>query len=122
MIGATIIDLRKNKNLSQAELAQALGISRSALSLYEINKREPDYNILCNIAKYFGVSTDYLLGLEDTAQSIPQSSDPDESLAKFMSDYDRLNDNGKAYIKDQMGYALSKEIFTEKDTDERKKA
>jgi transcriptional regulator with XRE-family HTH domain len=80
MIGASILNLRKSKNLSQAELAQALGISRSALSLYEIGKREPDFKLLCNIANYFDVSTDYLLGIssQDTASGSASPLSPEE--------------------------------------------
>lgn len=65
MFGTRIVELRKNKGLTQAELATSLGISRSALSLYEIEKREPDITTLKKIASLFGVSSDYLLGLSD---------------------------------------------------------
>ena len=121
MYGTRIAAERERLGLTQAELADKVNVSQKSISKYERGDRQPNFETITKLANVFGVSIDYLLGREG-AQSIPQSSDPDESLAKFMSDYDRLNDNGKAYIKDQMGYALSKEIFTEKDTDERKKA
>ena len=121
MYGTRIATERERLGLTQAELADKVNVSQKSISKYERGDRQPNFETITKLANVFGVSIDYLLGREG-AQSIPQSSDPDESLAKFMSDYDRLNDNGKAYIKDQMGYALSKEIFTEKDTDERKKA
>lgn len=62
MFGKRIVSLRKEKGLTQSELANRIGISRSALSLYEIEKREPDTGTLLELANYFGVSTDYLLG------------------------------------------------------------
>lgn len=65
MFGTRIVTLRKERGLTQSQLAQELGISRSSLSLYEIEKREPDTETLFKISNYFGVSTDYLLGLED---------------------------------------------------------
>lgn len=54
--------LRKSKKLTQVELAKILGISRGALSMYEIGQREPDFATLKRIADFFNVSADYLLG------------------------------------------------------------
>ena len=65
MFGSRIVELRKIKEMTQHQLADALGISRSALSLYEIEKREPDLTTLNKLANYFNVSTDYLLGKTD---------------------------------------------------------
>jgi transcriptional regulator with XRE-family HTH domain len=59
--------LRVEKNLTQKDLARVLGLcSKSAITNYESNDREPDYEMLTKIAKYFDVSTDYLLGVQDT--------------------------------------------------------
>lgn len=60
--GDNIQKLRNSKNMSQQELADAIGIGRSTLANYEQNKREPNFNTLESIAKYFNVSTDYILG------------------------------------------------------------
>ena len=57
--------LRKERELSQKEVANILGITISAYSNYEQGIREPSYDILIKIAKLYDVSTDYLLGLED---------------------------------------------------------
>lgn len=56
-----LTELREQRNMSQQDLAKALGISRSSLSMYEVGQREPDHTILKRIAKFFGVTTDYLL-------------------------------------------------------------
>lgn len=58
-------ELRKIKNVSQKEVAKAVGITLSAYSNYEQGLRQPSYDILKNLCKYFDVSADYLLGLED---------------------------------------------------------
>jgi transcriptional regulator with XRE-family HTH domain len=56
--------LREEKNLTQKDLAQILGLSsKSTITNYEKNDREPDYETLTKIAKYFEVSADYFLGL-----------------------------------------------------------
>lgn len=54
--------LRSEKNMSQLELADALGISKSAINMYERGERQPKFEILEQIADYFNVDMDYLLG------------------------------------------------------------
>ena len=63
MLGARIAALRREANLSQAELARRLKISPSAMGMYEQGRREPSVQILVRMAGALGVSTDYLLGL-----------------------------------------------------------
>ncbi len=61
MFGEILKDLRKREGLSQAELADILGISKSAVGMYEQNKRSPHSDdLLKRIAGYFGVTIDYL--------------------------------------------------------------
>ena len=57
-------DLRKSKKINQAELGEALGMSQATITLWENGKRIPDIDMLCKIADYFNVTTDYLLGRE----------------------------------------------------------
>lgn len=64
--GEKIKNLRKERGLTQEELADMLNIGRSALSLYEIEARQPDPETLKNIAKALNVSTDFLLGITNT--------------------------------------------------------
>lgn len=63
---ARLLDLRQKKELTQNQLAELVNISRSALSLYELGKREPDFETLQKLANFFDVSVDYLLGRTDT--------------------------------------------------------
>lgn len=64
-IGRRIERLREELGIKQWELADALHIGRSTLSGYETNRRSPDLNTLCQMADYFDVTTDYLLGRTD---------------------------------------------------------
>ena len=57
--------LRKEKEMSQQELANALGISKSAVNMYERGERQPNFETLEKIADYFRVNTDYMLGRTD---------------------------------------------------------
>lgn len=58
-------ELRQKKGLSQSQLADALNISKSAISMYELGKREPDLETLEGIADFFNVDINYLIGKED---------------------------------------------------------
>lgn len=58
-------ELRKEKGVSQKEVAKAIGITLSAYSNYEQGTREPSYTILKNLCIYYNVSADFLLGLEE---------------------------------------------------------
>lgn len=60
-------ELRKNKGVSQEEVANALGVSFRAYQNYEYGQREPNIEMLNKIADYFGTSVDYLLG-RDTSE------------------------------------------------------
>ena len=60
---ATILKtLRTEHSLSQSALAERLGISKSAVSMYEHGRREPDFQLLGKIADFFQVDIDALLG------------------------------------------------------------
>ena len=61
MLGARIAALRRHKGMSQEKLAQALGVSPSAVGMYEQGRREPSADTLVALSEIFGVTTDYLL-------------------------------------------------------------
>lgn len=54
--------LRKEKGLKQKELARLLDIEPSKYNKWENRKSSPGYNTLCELANFFGSTTDYLLG------------------------------------------------------------
>ena len=61
MFGKKLKMLRKKIGLTQANLAKKLGISPSAVGMYEQGRREPDSAMLVKIADLFKVSVDYLI-------------------------------------------------------------
>ena len=63
--GERLKDLRNEKGISLKYLAKEIGVTDMAISRWENEKRIPNIENLASLAKYFGVSTDYLLGLED---------------------------------------------------------
>lgn len=62
--GNTLKTLRLQNHLTQAQLSQKIGVTKSVISAYETGLRMPSYDILISISKIFKVTTDYLLGLE----------------------------------------------------------
>ena len=70
MLGIRIAILRISKGWSQAELARRIGVSTSAVGMYEQGRREPSLGLLVRLAQELGVTTDYLLTGE------PPASDP----------------------------------------------
>ena len=63
-------DLRKNQNLTQFQLSQALKIGQATIAGYENGSREPHINSLIAYANFFECSVDYLLGREDDLGNI----------------------------------------------------
>ena len=63
MLNENIKSLRLSYNLSQVELASALGVRKQCISNWENDYIQPSVEMLIKIAKYFNVTTDYLLGL-----------------------------------------------------------
>lgn len=58
-------ELRTEKEITQKELADAIGVTQSIITRWEKDECEPTATVIAKIAKHFGVSSDYLLGLED---------------------------------------------------------
>ena len=54
--------LRKSRDLTMKQFGEMMGVSESAISLYENNKAQPDINMMYKMADYFDVSIDFLLG------------------------------------------------------------
>ena len=63
--GSRLRLLRKEAALTQSELAKVLDVAESAVSMWELGKRRPDYEMLEAIADYFNVDMNYLLGQSD---------------------------------------------------------
>jgi transcriptional regulator with XRE-family HTH domain len=65
VLSKRLLELRKEKGLSQASLAKQLNVSYSLICYWETNRAEPTAVNIVKIADYFSVSTDYLLGRTD---------------------------------------------------------
>ena len=66
IFGERILQLRKERKLGQEEVAKAVNISYHSYRRYENNEREPQASVIRDLADFFDVSTDYLLGKADS--------------------------------------------------------
>lgn len=73
-IGQRIKELRMSRGLTQEQLADILKTSKSRIGMYEIGKREPNFEMLEAIADYFNVDMNYLLGKSDVPNQLVWSS------------------------------------------------
>lgn len=92
-------ELREQNGISQTKLGNYLGVTRATICRYEANERMPDLETLKNIADYFGVTVDYLLGRTDNPQftnTAPETVTGDEY--DLLQNYRELDDEGKKMV------------------------
>lgn len=77
-----LTQLREDRGLKRQEVADSLEISRASLEYYEKGQRKPDIEVAARIAKYYGVSTDYLVGV-----SAAQVTASENETLKTVCDY-----------------------------------
>ncbi len=103
-LGSKIKQLRKQAGLTQSELAGRLGISPSAVGMYEQDRREPDSRILSKLCGIFGVSGDYFIGSEKAVSesSVEVSEVFDEFTRRLTSEEGLMFDGVPLNSEDRM--------------------
>ena len=97
--GGILKDLRKTKKLTQKQLATQIGLTTTAVSKYELGESVPPLDVLRILASVFGVSIDYLAGIEK-APSIPTTGLTKEQLGI-------MNELATAFVKQNKSQQLS---------------
>lgn len=69
MFAERLKELRKEKNMTQVQLAEALGVSKGTIAMWEIGKREPNFETLNRLSDIFDKRIDYILGNSNDASS-----------------------------------------------------
>ena len=90
-----IVELRKSKGLSQEELAEQLGISRQAVSRWELGQTLPDIPNLLQLCELFGVSADYLVKDEEIASA--RSDQSVKTIAKLTREREKIRAKARHY-------------------------
>ena len=91
-------ELREASELTQVEIAEKLGLSRSRIGMYETGKREPDYVTLEMIADFFNVDIDFLLGRSDKTTRLPNAVSLSTREKSLIDKYRGTDDRGKDLI------------------------
>ena len=93
-----LLQLRNQKELSQEQVAQIIGVSKQAYGHYEREERELGYGMLCKLADYYGVTVDYLIGHDSNAVM----NRPDSAIAEnFIREFGELfsDDTFQSYAR-----------------------
>jgi len=90
MIADVLKQLRARKGVSQAELSKRLNITRSSVNAWEMGISVPSVQYLLELANFFGVSVDYLLGQKhETTMSISGLSEKEVGILTELAEYFR---------------------------------
>lgn len=93
MLKSILRELREQKGLPQSKIAEILGVSPAAYSTYEMGTRDVSSDKIVTLAKFYGVTTDYLYGIEDNSQS-EISFDEQKHIKKYRV----LDEHGKKVV------------------------
>lgn len=90
--------IRKQKKLTQSEVADSLKITQATLSSYENGRTQPDFKTLIALADFYDVSIDYLLG-RDNEKNLIVPDDKKEIVQKLLALPQRMFDNLSGQIE-----------------------
>lgn len=100
MLGEKLKKLRKEKNLTQQQLGEILGISPSTVGMYEQERRKPDNQIIRKYCKFFQVSADYLLC--ENEEDAVEIDDVIKKIRHTLLTQNGLMFNGKPLTSDEL--------------------
>ena len=83
-LGSRIRQARDRAGLTQEQLAERIGVSRTAIARYESGEIEPKLHNLAAIALALGVSCDELLGIRPVSSALSLSPEAEDALALFI--------------------------------------
>ena len=100
--------LRKEKGITQTQLAKDLNISGGTVAMWETGKRKPSFELLWDLADYFDKSADYILGTSDTPGHFRLNEEEieilglgeiQEEFVEILERFSKLDDYGKSTIR-----------------------
>lgn len=103
--------LRKESGLKRSELARELGTNQNTLANYEKELRQAPYNTLIEIANYFDVTVDELLGRDGRAVFVSKFSTVQKRDAEHLNPVKRLNEKNSERLYDYINLLLSSQNY-----------
>lgn len=101
--GMRLKQLRHNKELSQQQLSDLIGMNRATYARYETNDNQADYETLLKLADYFEVSVDFLLGRTANPDPIDKLSNIEIfNVAYFEVQKEKLSEQEAAHLKESL--------------------
>ena len=94
-------DLREDSDKSQKEIAEMLFITQVQYHRYESGKREIPYHMVITLAKYYGVSLDYIAGITNDKLGLTHSTLNDKEV-QIIKKYRKLSDENKGRILERL--------------------
>lgn len=95
-----LVEIREANGYTRKKLAEELGRPYATVTKYETGEREPGHTYIIEIAKKFGVTTDYILGIEKSPA--PAEADTgDKRLDDIIENYHQLNEDGQQQLAEQ---------------------
>ena len=111
IIAERLRTLRREKNLSKRELVALLPINYSTYANYESGFREPNSEVLQMLAKHFGVSIDYLMGMTENRRKADEVAILTDAEHDHISQYRQLDSHGKGLVDVVMSKELERVNF-----------
>lgn len=93
-LGQRLVNLRKEHGLTQQQVAERIWVNKATISSYELSTRTPSFDSLIKLSKLFGVTTDYLLGIDDR-KSIDVTDLNDKQISILLELVDQLKKTDK---------------------------
>lgn len=113
MLGDKIRQLRKDRKITQTQLAEAIGLRQSAIGMIERNKNGASSEKLREIADFFGVTVDYLLSDDENSTAI-NKKERDYSLT--IKEQENIDIEAQKILDElSMSFSKNKNILTEED-------
>lgn len=108
MFANRLKEIRKEKNMTQVQLAEALGVSKGTVAMWEIGKRQPNFETLNALSDIFDKKIDYILGYSNDSSSAQMTESEIEQLGVWENEenfyemimaYLRLDEFGKHAVE-----------------------
>ena len=96
-----LVEIREAHGYTRKRLAEELGRPYATVTKYETGEREPGHTYIIEIAKKFGVTTDYILGIEKSPAPVEaDTGDEDTGINVLVGYYHQLNESGQQELVD----------------------